>query len=217
MDKISVIIPVYRVEEHLRECVDSVINQTYTNLEIILVDDGSPDSCPQICDEYARADDRVKVIHKPNGGLSSARNAGIDIATGKWIGFVDSDDFIAPNMYEKLYIIVEGCDLAICNYSKVNEESALLNSDNAHMKDEVLTKVEALYKATYPSCMVYYITAWNKLYSSKLFADIRFPEGKLHEDEFIVHHIFDKCAKVATTSECLYMYRQRDGSIMKSN
>ena len=121
---ISVIVPVYKVEQYLDECVQSIINQTYKNLEIILVDDGSPDRCPEMCDEYARQDSRIKVIHKPNGGLSSARNAGIDIARGEYIGFVDSDDYIAHDMYEKLYNAFEGTEKIFavkCNYKRLAE------------------------------------------------------------------------------------------------
>ena len=125
MELISVIVPVYKVEKYLRECVDSILAQTYTNLEIILVDDGSPDNCGKICDEYAQNDSRIKVIHQENGGLSAARNAGLDIATGKYIGFVDSDDYAELNMFEELHkrIIENNADLSICGVKKFGMES----------------------------------------------------------------------------------------------
>ena len=122
--KISVVVPIYKVEKYLDRCIYSIINQTYTNLEIILVDDGSPDNCPKICDEYASKDNRIKVIHKQNGGLSSARNAGIKVATGDYIGFVDSDDFIELDMYEQMYKVAyeNDVDLVMSDYYKVHKD-----------------------------------------------------------------------------------------------
>ena len=121
---ITVIVPVYKVEKYLDRCVQSIVDQTYTNLEIILVDDGSPDNCPKMCDEWAKKDKRIKVIHKQNGGLSDARNAGLEKAKGKYVGFVDSDDYISPIMYEKLYkcIIDNQADMAMCGFSTVDEK-----------------------------------------------------------------------------------------------
>ena len=131
MDTISVIVPVYKVEPYLKQCVDSIINQTYKNLEIILVDDGSTDNCGKICDEYASKDNRIKVLHIENGGPAVARNAGLDIATGKYIGYVDSDDYIEPDMYETLYnaMIKTNAGLVVCNWYRQDGTNWVTNTD----------------------------------------------------------------------------------------
>lgn len=216
--RISVIVPIYKVEAFLNRCVDSILNQSYRNLEIILVDDGSPDNCGLICDEYARWDERIVVVHKKNGGLSSARNAGLDIATGEYIGFVDSDDYLAPDMYEKMYkaLTESESDLCICGTSYVDEEGAPFHQEiPSTMCDEILDQ-KSLYAKLQQQDYFYYVTAWTKLYRSEVFADIRFPEGRLHEDEFTAHHVFGKCTRTVTLEEPLYYYVQRAGSIMNS-
>ncbi len=214
---ISVIVPVYNVEKYLKRCVDSILNQTYKNLEIILVDDESPDNCPAICDEYAKKDSRIKVIHKTNGGLSDARNAGIIISGGKYIAFVDSDDYISYEMIQILYdrIKEDKSDMAICNFTYVDEAMNGISKLNGDMpiKDRKLSGYEALMSLTKPRCH-YYVTAWNKLYNKKLFEDILFPIGKLHEDEFVVHKIFDKCQYVSCVEKPMYYYVQREQSIV---
>ncbi|MBO4894987.1 MAG: glycosyltransferase [Clostridia bacterium] len=212
--KISIIIPVYKVEKYLQRCLDSVISQTYKNLEIILVDDGSPDNCGRICDEYAEKDDRIRVIHQENGGLSAARNAGLDIAIGDYIGFVDSDDYVARDMYEKLYnvLIENDADEAICNYEFIDEFENELKYYSP-IKDEVLSGAEAIIKLNYEYHW-YYLVAWNKLYKKSVFEGERFPVGKVCEDNFIVHKLFYKCRKIVTLSEKLYFYTQRKDSIM---
>jgi len=211
---LSVIIPVYNVEKYLRQCLDSVLRQTYTNLEVIIVNDGSHDNCPQICDEYAIKDSRVKVIHKTNGGLSSARNAGLDVATGEWIGFVDSDDWILPGMYEKLYEVAkrENADLAMCGYMCVDEDNVPIVSKSSIIKDEVLTKSDAFNKLVEKKYW-FYVIAWNKIYVRKIFDNLRFPIGRAHEDEFIAHHVFDICDRIVSIYDFLYMYVQRKDSI----
>ena len=213
---ISVIVPVYKVEKYLKKCVDSIISQTYKNLEIILVDDGSPDNCPKLCDEYAKADKRIKVVHKDNGGLSSARNAGIMVASGELIGFVDSDDYINKNMYKDMYelLMKNNADLCICNYEYIYEDgSSFPTNTPSPIKDEVMSRKQALHKLTDPAGW-YYITAVNKLYKKEILTEDIFPEGKIHEDEFSIHYIMGKCKKVVTTSKTYYHYIQRDGSIM---
>ena len=216
MDLISVIVPVYKVEKYLRRCVDSIINQTYKNLEIILVDDGSPDNCPAICDEYAKKDYRIKVIHKENGGLSSARNAGLDIADGKYLGFVDSDDYIAPEMYEKLYQLITGnnSQIVVCNCFFVDEFDNELFRDSP-LSDETVTGMEALENLQKDNG-INFVTCTNKLYSSELFNNIRFPLNKLCEDNYIAHILYHKSDKVTFTREKLYYYLQRKGSILNS-
>ena len=210
---ISVIIPVYKVEPYLDHCIESVVNQTYQNLEIILVDDGSPDRCPEMCDDWASRDGRIIVIHKPNGGLSDARNAGMAIASGEYIGFVDSDDWIAPEMYGKLLstLITDESDIAACSVSMVwedgsparlltVEESALLNRSQAQraLLEESLLKQPV----------------WYKLYKTSLIRDIPFEAGKYHEDVYWSYQAIGKAEKVSIIPYIGYYYFQRSGSIM---
>ena len=183
--KISVIVPVYKVEEYLCRCVDSIINQTYKNLEIILVDDGSPDSCGRICDEYAEKDSRIKVIHKENGGLSSARNAGLDIATGDYIGFVDSDDFIDAEMYSMLYEMIKNADVEISGVngrSFVEEEHLLpyiAGRKNISKEQSCEEAIKGLLLRTFNSSVC------SKLFLGSLFKSRRFEIGKLSEDALL--------------------------------
>ena len=220
-DKISVIVPVYKVEKYLNRCVQSIAAQTYENLEIILVDDGSPDNCGQLCDGWAQKDSRIKVIHKPNGGLSSARNAGVAVATGKYVGFVDSDDYIHPQMYEKLYaaLVETGADISICGCDYVDEKTDAPDLNmrrRSPLKTEVLTREQA-YRiiSEIKDGYAFYVTAWNKLYPRSFFDQLQFKEGFIHEDEFFVHHLFSRCSRIATISDRLYLYVQRSGSITK--
>lgn len=214
---VSVIIPVYKVEKYLKKCVDSVIGQTYQNLEIILVDDGSPDRCGEICDEYQRIDSRIRVIHKENGGLSDARNAGIDAAHGDYLMFVDSDDYIAAAMVEKLLTALETeqAGMSLCNFLYVAEDGAPMEECNQGMpvKTEVLSGVEAIHRLSLERGECYTI-ACCKLYQAALFREIRFPRGKRNEDEFVSHILFHKCDRVACLGEALYYYVQRADSIM---
>lgn len=217
MEKISVIVPVYNVEKYLSKCVDSIINQTYHNLEIILVDDGSPDRCGEICDEYATKDNRIKVIHKKNGGLSDARNAGIEVAEGGYIAFVDSDDYIASDMMDVLYhrLIKDGSDMALCNFKYIDEKGEEIEErkNKSPIKDEVITGIDGMKKLSQDKNW-YYVIAWNKLYKKEIFDNIRFPKGKIHEDEFVIHHIMHACKRISCVALELYYYLQRQGSIM---
>lgn len=214
---ISIIIPVYKVEKYLDRCVQSVVDQTYKNLEIILVDDGSPDNCPNICDKWKNKDSRVRVIHKKNGGLSDARNAGIEIATGKYIAFVDSDDYIKPEMYEKLYFAINEykADMAICNLQCVDDEGNLIdkNIQRLPIKKEVISGREIVANQIWKEKGWYWIVVWSRLYSRKLFEYIRFPVEKLHEDEFTAHLFWSACEKVACVEGIYYNYVQRSESI----
>ena len=214
---ISVIVPVYKVEKYLDRCIDSIIHQTYTNLEIILVDDGSPDGCPAMCDKWAEKDSRIKVIHKENGGLSSARNAGLDVASGEFFGFVDSDDYILPEMYETLCkLITENeADLSICSFEQVDERGEILQEHidtTGTFIDEILTGDELLRKWLKVNWR--YVVAVNKLYRTSVFGGMRFPLGRIHEDEFTAHHFFSMCRKAAITGQKMYFYVRRDDSIM---
>ena len=215
---ISVVVPVYNVEKYLGRCVDSIINQTYANLEIILVDDGSTDNSGKICDDYLNKDNRIHVIHKVNGGLSDARNTGIDESKGEYILFVDSDDYISNRMVEALCksMLENESDLALCNFTYVDERGNALQDKNKYspIKNEVLTSYDALRRISGFPGSWYYVVAWNKLYKKELFNNIKFPYGKCHEDEFIVHKIFDKCNTISCVEERLYFYVQRTDSIM---
>lgn len=211
-DLISVIIPVYKVEEYLDECVASVIAQTYSNLEIILVDDGSPDNCPQMCDVWAERDNRIKVIHKKNGGLSNARNVGIDAASGKYIAFVDSDDYIKPEMMEKLLteLMRTDADIVSCGIQNVGEKTGSWAGQNfVGTSEEILNK---LYHET-----TYSAAVWNKLYCRHCWRELRFPEGKLCEDTFTTYQLVHNARRIAMISDALYCYRIRPESIMTSS
>ena len=211
---ISVIIPVYKVEEYLARCLDSVIGQTYRELEIILVDDGSPDNCGRICDEYAAKDSRIRVIHKENGGLSDARNAGLDIATGEYIGFVDSDDYIAPDMYEVLMqvLLQTDTDMSMCGMYEVykNRTTPSCTGD----KIEVLTPTEGLRTCIYEQKIK--MCAWNKLYKKNVFVILRYPKGKIYEDAYIISDLFRVAQSASVIYKPLYYYCLRPMSITQS-
>lgn len=213
MPLISIIVPVYKVEKYLKQCVESILAQTYRNFELILVDDGSPDTCPVLCDEYAKVDPRIIVIHKTNGGLSDARNAGLDVAHGEYIGFVDSDDYIAPEMYEILLrrIIQDGSDIACCNYLQVNEDNIPCNNQELPIKDGCLDRLEA-YKL-FTKYGGYYGIACNKLYCRKVWKSIRYPLGKKYEDMFVIFLLIEQCQKISHVNASLYYYVRREGSI----
>ncbi len=214
-DIISVIVPIYNVEKYLNRCIDSIINQTYKNLEIILVDDGSPDNCPKICDEYAKKDDRIKVIHKENGGLSDARNKGIKIASGEYIGFVDSDDYIDEKMYEYLLKLIKdnNAEISVCGYKKVYSEEIEYIS---YGKDTVLDTTEGLKTLLYNNDVGNYV--WNKLFLTSSFKEnnIEFPKGKIMEDILTTYKLYEKANRIAIGTDEFYNYVQRENSIVGS-
>lgn len=214
---ISVIVPVYKVEKYLSKCIDSIINQTYKNLEIILIDDGSPDECPKICDEYSKKDNRIKVIHKQNGGLSDARNFGIDESKGDYITFIDSDDYIDSDYIELLYKLLKenNSDISICNPKYIYENNTeKINEDKKVDKKqiEVYTKYEAIETMLYQK--EFDTSAWGKLYKSELLQNIRFPKGKMYEDLDTIYKIFLNADKITYTNLKKYFYLQRETSIM---
>lgn len=210
-DKISVVVPIYNVEKYLDKCVESIVGQTYRNLEIILVDDGSTDCSGIMCDTWAEKDNRICVIHKENGGLSDARNKGIDIATGKWIGFVDSDDYIDATMFEKLYYacVDNNCHISSCGFKRVFDKGRF--GDEWTTKEDMLLNRDEMMEYLYLAAVGW--GAWNKLYDITLFDDIRYPYGKTREDEFTTYKIFCKTEKLYYIHECLYFYYQRENSI----
>lgn len=213
-DLITVILPIYNVEKYLQRCISTVIKQSYKNLEIILVDDGSTDQSGKICDENAKIDNRIIVIHKENGGLSDARNAGIDIATGKYIAFIDSDDYVETDYIERLYgaIIAEQADVSICSFFYVDEADNIIGLETIVNKTSICRGKDILERALTPNG-VGYVVAWNKLYKRELFRNLRYEKGKVHEDEFINYKLFWNCNNVVIISNLLYNYRQRNGSI----
>lgn len=218
IDKVSIIVPIYNVEKYLPKCIESIIVQTYTNLEIILVNDGSPDNSRIICDEYSKKDHRIKVINKENGGLSDARNTGLDVATGDYISFIDSDDYIHEEYCETLLNLLKkfDADIAQCEFLKVYEKG--INNFNietcaVEQKITVLSNKDVLnnlYNEHYISTVV----VWNKLYKRELFEQIRFPKGKVHEDEYTTYKVLFGTKKVVCTSKQMNFYLQRPDSIM---
>lgn len=214
---ITVVVPVYRVEKYLCRCVESIRNQTYTNLEIILVDDGSDDLCPKICDDYLEKDSRIKVLHQKNGGLSIARNSGIDIARGEYIAFVDSDDCISPYYIEYLYraIIETGSCISQCNYEEFDSDS-IDNSRVDFCVPIIYSKFDMLKNLSTSGMNVCSVVAWTKLYKTSLFEEIRYTPGKLHEDEFTTYKIFDRVEKIAYLDMPLYRYFINAGGITRA-
>lgn len=216
MPTISVIVPIYKVESYLRQCVDSILGQTFRDFELILVDDGSPDGCPAICDDYARQDERIVVIHQKNSGLSAARNAGLDIAGGAFIFFVDSDDWIAPTTLERMLsaLQAEQADMALCNIKLAYppDYPGEKNDRIWPIADESLETIEMVDKLMLPEAW-FYIVACNKLYRREIFDGLRFPVGYIHEDAAVIHRVIGRCGKIVTLSEQLYFYRQVATSI----
>lgn len=218
MPEISVIIPVYNVEEYLCHCVDSVLAQTFKDIEVILVDDGSTDRCPQICDHYQKKDPRVKVIHKKNGGQADARNAGLEIASGIFIGFVDADDFVSPRMFDVLYRYAKSndADIVKCKMKFVKEGDTVIEPPPAAPIVKIF-KGEDIVNNYYPDFLyLLTTTVCNKLYSKKIFCEIRFPKGQYYEDSYINLSTIDCCKTIITVDEELYYYLQREGSTMHS-
>lgn len=214
---ISVIIPVYKVEKYINRCVESVLVQNYHNIEVILVDDGSPDNCGIICDKYAEKDSRIKVIHKKNGGLSDARNAGLDIATGHYICFIDSDDYIEKDMLKDMYdnIVRTGADITICNYCAVdNEGHKQWESENISDGEWTEKEFWKNFYDAFEGMYYYYVVAWNKLYSRKIFEKTRYCVGKKYEDNWILYDVISQCDKISVLNKAYYYYIQRQDSIM---
>ncbi|MEE1125885.1 MAG: glycosyltransferase [Acutalibacteraceae bacterium] len=212
---ISVIVPIYNVEDYLRRCVDSIINQSYKNLEIILVDDGSPDNSPKICDEYIEKDNRIKVVHKKNGGLSDARNAGMEVATGEYVSFIDSDDWIDVDFINSLYNgIKSGADVAECATRLVDNDDNTLSTRGS--KEGKISREEALAKLITEDGV--YQTVWNKLYKRSQIEELPFAVGKYHEDDFWTWRVFLKMDKLYLCEKPMYNYLQnRSNSIIGSS
>ena len=217
MSKISVIVPVYKVEDYLKPCVDSILAQRFGDFELILVDDGSPDNCGAICEEYAARDSRVRVIHRENGGLSAARNSGLEIAQGEAFAFIDSDDLIPENYLTRLWEAMQsaGADLSSCGMLRFHEDAELPRLDSGAEAQQEVTVIsgreaclERFRKNQYLP-----LSACGKLFRSKLRSCLVFPEGRLHEDQWTIPIAFFQSERVAVVPEALYYYRVRSGSI----
>lgn len=211
---ISIIVPVYNVEAYLERCLDSLVGQTYSNIEIILVDDGSTDHCPEICDIWERKDPRIKVIHKENGGLSDARNAGLKMATGEYIAFVDSDDWLDLEYCDVMIktMFENDADIVECGTYLVDESGEKISQRRASNPQLILDREEALERLLTEDGV--YQTVWNKLYKRIVIQDIWFEVGKYHEDEFWTYKVFDRMNKMIVIHNPQYYYLQRDSSIM---
>ncbi len=215
MNKISVIVPVYKVEKTLDACVKSILAQSYTDLEIILVNDGSPDRCPEMCEKLAETDGRIKVIHRENGGLSAARNTGIDHATGDYITFVDSDDLVDPEMVSVLYGAIRktDTDMSVCMFRVFQNESDIVKDE---IKDDILT--EDASELLLSGKMYERSEAWGKLYKKDVFSSLRFKEGIYYEDTHIMPYVLQRVKTLAFTKAKLYYYRKSPelGTIMNA-
>jgi glycosyltransferase involved in cell wall biosynthesis len=219
MAQITVIVPIYKVEKYIDRCVESILAQSYNDFDLVLVDDGSPDTCPQICDAYAEKDSRVAVIHKKNGGLSDARNAGIDWAMehsdSRWLAFVDSDDYLHPDYLMTMLQAAqrEDADLVICDFVRVDDDETVIEKKHTFFQLTTDDKRE-LFECMLKNWRV--IPAWNKLYSKSIFDQLRFAFGKIHEDDFAIHHVLWNCHRAVILPDGLYYYRIRENSIMKT-
>lgn len=209
MPLISVIVPVYKVEKYIHKCVDSILSQTFTDFELFLVDDGSPDNCGKICDEYAEKDSRIIVIHKENGGLSDARNAALNRVNGEYITFIDSDDYVSAYHLETMFNALEitGADIALANITSFNDEEYddSLYKPTTEMK--TLTGIDIFSTINRPN-------ACAKLYKKNIYSNIRFPVGRLYEDVFVWHDVLAKTNRIVLTGVNSYFYYYRDDSIM---
>lgn len=216
-DKISIILPVYNVDKYLRKCIDSILNQTYKNFELIIIDDGSTDNCPSICDEYKLLDNRIQVIHQENKGLSAARNVGIDLSIGKYITFIDSDDYIDNKYLEILHkLIVENkADMAVCDKIIVNDKEKETNKLITNYNNEIID-VEEAYMRMF-KCNGIGFNVWSKLYKTNIVKKIKFPKGKLYEDIFVINKIMSSVKKIIVTNYNGYYYLKRRDSITNTN
>ena len=208
---ISVIVPIYKVEKYLRRCVDSILNQSYTNFELLLIDDGSPDSCPQICDDYAHQDERVRVFHKPNGGLSDARNYGLDRMKGDYVTFIDSDDYVGSDYLKILLDLIEVYNVpasAVAHVCIFNNETAFVTSADTRC---TIPNAEIM-KAMAEGRIIF--SAWGKLMRRELFAEARFPVGYLFEDNLLMPYILCGCEAIACSASQQYYWLKRPDSIM---
>ncbi|SMP47318.1 glycosyltransferase family 2 protein [Fibrobacter sp. UWB10] len=214
---VSVVVPVYKVERYLENCIKSILNQSFKDFELILVDDGSPDNCGELCDFFARKDPRIRVVHQKNGGLSKARNSGIDIATGDYLTFIDSDDFVFPNYLEILVktSVAYGADLSVCGYCRCKENDSMKTiEESLHNSVELFhdDKMNVFFTTKKIGT-----TAWGKLYKKKLFKHLRFPIGRYNEDAFTTYLTIHEANLICVCSYIGYVYRENEQSIMNES
>lgn len=217
--KISVIVPVYGVQAYLDRCVSSICKQTFEDLEVILVDDGSPDDCPAMCDAWAGRDLRIRVIHQKNAGAAAARNCGLDHARGQYYSFVDSDDYIEPDMLETLVkaLETEQAQMALCNFVYEKQETDSYISPQTPQIENSVIDESAYWEGYFSPYTVYYVVPWNKLYRKELFAKVRYPEDKRrNEDEFVLQPLVAQCERIVCLNYVGYHYVQRIDSTMQS-
>ena len=211
---ISVIVPCFNVEKYLGNCLDTIINQTYRNLEILVINDGSTDNTQKIIDEYVLKDNRIRAFYQENAGLSAARNKGLDNAKGQYYVFVDSDDDILPTMIEELYTILidNEADISICDYYRIESEDSSFSDMQNETETINCVSDNSKYKYIYVYCVVT-VVQWNKLFKKEIFDDIRFPVGMVHEDEFVIHRELYNADRIVYTDRKLYRYHVREQSI----
>lgn len=211
---ISIIVPVYNVEPFLNRCIESIVEQTYQNLEIILVDDGSPDNCPMICDVWAQKDHRIKVLHIKNGGAGNARNIGLETAKGDWISYVDADDYLDTHMYEYLLSLCnDNIDLAECRVLETDQDFAAF-SPIGEFTDNIITANTEEALKYHIHDIIFRQTPPNKICRAEIAKEVKFPVGKLIDDEFWAYQLIGKCKRLVHSDYRLYAYRQRSGSAM---
>lgn len=211
---VSVIVPIYNVEQYLDRCINSIISQTYCNLEILLIEDGSPDRCPQMCDEWAKKDDRIKAFHKKNGGLSDARNYGLDRATGDFIAFVDSDDYIEKSMYEVMVKAVEKTESNLACCGRYYKSTADEKKSRCRDKQIILSDTEAIHELLNNGCIEE--AAWDKLYKKELWNNLRFPLNEINEDIVVMPEIIRRSKRIVHVGLPFYYYCYNCNSITKS-
>lgn len=218
---ISIIVPIYNVEKWLTKCLSSIKKQTYQNIEVLLIDDGSKDNSPQICERYSKTDFRFKYYKKRNGGLSDARNYGIDRANGEYLAFIDSDDYVSVNYIEVLYeqLVSSKAEVAICGFNRVNEKGYLLDSINLDVTSKKVLSGDEVITLSFDSENYGWALAcaWNKLYKKELFESLRFEKNRYYEDGLIFPFLFKKVKKAVIVHKPLYFYIQRNNSIMHSS
>lgn len=217
MNIISIIVPIYNVEQYLSKCIDSIVNQTYKHIEILLVNDGSTDNSEEICLAYANKDSRIRYFKKENGGLSDARNYGISRAKGDYLAFIDSDDFIHSEFIQRLHEAIEreNALVAVAGYDRVDASGHFLTAEPLPTNQAVLSG-RNVCKKLLEADGHRFVVAWNKLYKKELFEDFRFEKGKIHEDEYFTYRLLYELEKVAIVQECLYYYVDRENSITTS-
>ena len=212
--KISIIVPIYKVERYFERCINSVLSQSIPDIEIILVDDGSPDNCGKMCDDYAAKDSRIIVIHKKNGGLSSARNAGIDIAKGDYLMFIDSDDYVEPDFCEKAYQFVTDNNVLCASFGYYEHWSD--RTDEFHTSKTKVIPAKDAIKSLITKDDVIFNFAWNKIYHRSLFNNIRYPEGRYYEDQGTTYKLFDAAKTIYVDPSMLYHYNRRQETITQA-